>query len=176
MSEKEKRMHRCCFTGHRPEKLHSSERLVKAALAREIWTAYQEGFHTFLTGMARGTDIWAGELVLRLRSSHQDVHLICVLPHPNFEKNWIAGWQERYNAIRYQADYEITICETVCRSAYQRRNEWLVDHSARVIAVYNGTKGGTRNTIEYAMKRGVQIHYAKGWNNDMTEANKGERC
>ncbi len=58
-------MHRCCFTGHRPEKLHSSESLVKNALAREIWTAYQEGFRTFLTGMARGTDIWSGELILR---------------------------------------------------------------------------------------------------------------
>ena len=86
MGETEKRMHRCCFTGHRPEKLHSSESLVKIALAREIWAAYQEGFRTFLTGMARGTDIWSGELILRLRSSHQDVHLICVLPHPDFEK------------------------------------------------------------------------------------------
>lgn len=95
MSEKEKQMHRCCFTGHRPEKLHSSEILVKAALVKEIWTAYQAGFRTFLTGMARGVDIWAGELVLRLRSSHQDVHLICVLSHPDFEKRWDAEWQER---------------------------------------------------------------------------------
>lgn len=173
MSEKEKRMHRCCFTGHRPEKLHSSEILVKAALVKEIWTAYQAGFRTFLTGIARGVDIWAGELVLRLRSSHQDVHLICVLPHPDFEKRWDAEWQERYRALRQQADYEVTICEAACRSAYQRRTEWLVDHSARVIAIYNGTKGGTRNTIEYAMQKGIGIYYAKGW--EMPPANKGER-
>lgn len=163
MNETEKRIRRCCFTGHRPEKLHSSERLVKAALAREIWTAYQEGFRTFIVGMARGTDIWAGELILRLRSSHQDVHLICALPHPDFEKNWDTAWQTRYHVIRSQADYEITVCETACKSAYQRRNEWMVDHSAKVIAVYNGTKGGTRNTIEYAGMRGVSICYARGW-------------
>ncbi len=163
MSEAEKRLNRCCFTGHRPEKLHSSESLVKIALEKEIWRAYQEGFRTFLTGMARGTDIWSGELILRLRSSHQDVHLICALPHPDFEKNWGAEWQKRYNAIRRQADYEVTICKTVCRSAYQRRNEWMVDHVARVIAVYNGTKGGTRNTIEYAGIKGVNVCYAKGW-------------
>lgn len=60
MSEKEKRMHRCCFAGHRPEKLYLSERQVKAALAKEIWSAYQTGFRTFLTGMARSVDIWAG--------------------------------------------------------------------------------------------------------------------
>lgn len=75
--------------------------------------------------------------------------------------------------LRQQADYEVTICEAACRSAYQRRTEWLVDHSARVIAIYNGTKGGTRNTIEYAMQKGIEIYYAKGW--EMPPANKGER-
>lgn len=163
MDEVEKRTRRCCFTGHRPEKLHSSERLIKIALAKEIWIAYQEGFRTFITGMARGVDIWAGELILRLRSSHQDVRLICALPHPDFEKSWDTEWQDRYNVIRDQADYEATICESISKYAYQRRNEWMVDHSARVIAVYNGTKGGTRNTIEYAVKNNVNICYATGW-------------
>jgi len=83
----------------------------------EIWTAYQAGFRTFLTGMARGVDVWARELILRLRSSHQDVHLVCALPHPDFEKKVGREWQERYYAIRQQDDYEVTICQTACRSA-----------------------------------------------------------
>ena len=36
LSEEEKRMHRCCFTGHRPEKLIRSEIEIKAALREEI--------------------------------------------------------------------------------------------------------------------------------------------
>ena len=36
-------------------------------------------------------------------------------------------------------------------------NEWMVNHSARVIAVYNGEAGGTRNTIVYANKHGVDV-------------------
>ena len=32
-----------------------------------------------------------------------------------------------------------------------------VDHSSRVIAIYNGTSGGTRNTIDYARKQGCQV-------------------
>ena len=28
-TEEEKRLHRCCFTGHRPEKLNASEEEVK---------------------------------------------------------------------------------------------------------------------------------------------------
>ena len=42
-----------------------------------------------------------------------------------------------------------------------------------VIAIYSGTKGGTRNTIEYAMQKGIEIYYAKGW--EMNTQKKGER-
>ncbi|MDY5774050.1 MAG: hypothetical protein SPK32_11530, partial [Bacteroidaceae bacterium] len=41
------------------------------------------------------------------------------------------------------------------RGCFQIRNEWMVDRSARVIAVYNGEAGGTRNTIAYANKVGI---------------------
>jgi len=56
-----------------------------------------------------------------------------------------------------QADLIKTVCDTFSYGAYQQRNEWMVNHSARVIAVYNGEAGGTRNTIEYAKKQGVSL-------------------
>ena len=40
-------------------------------------------------------------------------------------------------------------------STYQRRNEWMVNHSGRVIAVYTGESGGTRNTIAYAKQQHI---------------------
>ena len=43
--------------------------------------------------------------------------------------------------------------------AYQKRNEWMVDRSTRVIAVYNGEPSGTGNTINYAKKAGVPAVY-----------------
>ena len=39
---------------------------------------------------------------------------------------------------------------------------WLVDHSSRVIAVYNGEPSGTRNTILYARKTRVPVRVLKG--------------
>lgn len=38
-SEEELRQHRCCFTGHRPEKLDQPERVIRAGLEREIRAA-----------------------------------------------------------------------------------------------------------------------------------------
>lgn len=56
-SESELRIHRCCFTGHRPEKLHDPESVIIAGLEREIRAAIEDGFQTFISGMARGVDI-----------------------------------------------------------------------------------------------------------------------
>lgn len=33
----------------------------------------------------------------------------------------------------------------------------MVDHSSRLIAIYNGNPGGTRNTIEYAKRKKLEI-------------------
>ena len=87
-TENEKRLQRCCFTGHRPGKLQASEMQIKRALAAAIDSAYSEGYRTFITGMAQGVDIWAGELILEFKGLHPDIHIICALPHPEFEKRW----------------------------------------------------------------------------------------
>jgi len=155
MTEAEKRMHRCCFTGHRPEKLNAPEKVVCEALEQEIRRAIADGLTVFISGMARGVDIWAAEIVLRLRDSGMPIRLICASPYQGFEQGWSTDWQKRYNAILATADLVRFICPGYSRSCFQIRNEWMVNHSARVIAVYNGEKGGTRNTIEYAERHGI---------------------
>ena len=39
----------------------------------------------------------------------------------------------------------------------QRRNRYMVDHSALIIAVYDGMPGGTRQTLEYAIRQKVDF-------------------
>ena len=41
----------------------------------------------------------------------------------------------------------------------QKRNEYMVDNSDIVIAVWDGTKGGTYNCVQYAKKLGKEIIY-----------------
>ena len=157
MTEQEKRQKRCCFTGHRPEKLKANEEEIKQALSQAIEAALASGMRTFITGMARGTDIYAGELVLQYRDADPSIHLICALPHPDFEKRWSTHWQQRYQAILQRADLIREICPVFSMSSYQTRNEWMVDRSSLVIAVFNGEAGGTKNTILYAEAQGVKV-------------------
>ena len=146
-NEQELRKHRCCFTGHRPEKLHKPEEQIKKDLEAAILQAVDDGFVTFISGMARGVDIWAAEIVLRLRESNPAIHLVAASPYRGFESRWSADWQSRYNTILQQADLVRFVYPGYSPDCFQRRNEWMVDRSSRVIAVYNGEPGGTRNTI-----------------------------
>lgn len=155
-NEAELRLHRCCFTGHRPEKLNRSEVEIKKDLEGAILQAIDDGFVTFITGMARGVDIWAGEIILQLRKNNPNLHLIAASPYDGFESRWSADWQRRYKDILDQADLVRFVCDGYSKSCFQIRNEWMVNRSARVIAVYNGEPGGTRNTIEYAERNKVE--------------------
>ena len=148
----------CCITGHRPDKLHLSEREVHDALKKEIDRAVQDGFSTFFTGMAKGTDIIAAEIILEIRNHLSDIRLVCALPYPGFGKRWDLMWRERFSAILAQADVVETISPQSSRSCYQKRNEWMIDHAERVIAVFCGIKGGTLNTIQYAKRNGLEIY------------------
>lgn len=157
MTEQELRQHRCCFTGHRPKRLGMPESEAISCLKEEIRTAIADGFRTFISGMARGVDLWAAEEVLALRDEGAAVRLICASPYRGFESCWSQDWQEQYRQVMGRADLVRFICPGYSRDCFQRRNEWMVNHSARVIAVYNGQPNGTRNTIEYAQRSGVPV-------------------
>ena len=161
-NEAEMRLHRCCFTGHRPEKLQRPEKEVRIDLECEIRKAIIDGLNVFITGMARGVDIDAAEIVLQLREEGYPVRLICASPYPGFENDWSRTWQNRYRAVIAKADLVRYIRPKYSRGCFQIRNEWLVNHSARVIAVFNGQLSGTKNTIDYALRQGVPVVQIKG--------------
>lgn len=155
--ETDKRLHRCCFTGHRPEKLNASETKVKQWLEEQIDQALAEGYVTFITGCAMGVDIWASQIVLERRADNQKIHLIAATPWPGFARRWNDEWKSLYDDLLLRADMVVNVCEHYHKGVFQQRNEWMVDRCNRVIAYYNGSAGGTRNTIEYAKKKGIEI-------------------
>ena len=161
-TETELRQHRCCFTGHRPNGLKRPGWLIKIDLEKEIKKAINDGFTVFISGMAQGVDIWAAQIVLKLREKGEPIKLICACPFDGFENRWDRKWQQQYKDILAAADLVRYICPGYSRSCFQVRNEWMVDHSSRVIAVFNNVPGGTFNTIEYAITRGVAVEFLKG--------------
>ena len=151
------REHACAFTGHRPERLTIPEAEVIAWLNREIRKAAEEGFTQFISGMQRGVDIWAAEAVLKLRGEGKPIRLIAASAFRGMEDRWAGSWQERYRNILSAADEVYYISNRPGRQAFFARNNWMVDHASRLLAVYTGAPGGTLETIRYAETQGLKV-------------------
>ena len=156
-TEAELRLHRCAFTGHRPERIRGLEADIIAGLRKEILTAIEDGYTTFITGCSRGVDLWAATIVLELRRTNKSLRLICAVPFGGFESKWPPDWIKHYKMVRRQADWVEVICPEYTPDAYQKRNMWMVNRSSRLIAVWDGLPSGTKNTVDYANSCGIPV-------------------
>lgn len=153
-----------CFTGHRPEKIcpaFSEEApfvdAVKHQLQSRILTAVDEGYTTFLCGMARGVDIWAGEIVAGLWESFRNLELVAVLPFPEQTRGWSREWELRHRRLLRYCSQVITVEDRYGKDSFLKRNRYLVEHSSRLIGVCRKEEGGTGYTIRYARSKGVSL-------------------
>ena len=156
MTEQEKRLHRCCFAGHRPEGILLSETTAKGWLQFQIQQAIDAGYTTFITGMGMGVDIWAAQIVIELRAGNPSIHLIAVEPYPSFSAKWSEEWRSVYQEVIISADLVKRISQRYAPDAINNRLYWIVDHSSRLIAIYNGTKGYTGSFVDYAQTQGLE--------------------
>ena len=155
----------CCFTGHRPDKLPWGEReedprclRLKERLVQAVEDAYISGCRHFICGMARGCDLYCAETVLALREQERDILLECARPCETQADSWPEREQARYRSILDRCDLETLVQHRYDRFCMMRRNRYMADRSGRIVAVYNGVpKGGTYQTLAYAMKKGLDV-------------------
>ena len=156
----------CCFTGHRPKGLPWGEdesapgcMAAKALLAQEVERAWQEGYRTFVSGMAMGGDLYFAEAVMACQMVHRDIVLMAAIPCPDQTRGWPREQAERYQRILnwIGPDHQVLVQNQYTRDCMLRRDEYMVDQSQRIIALYDGrSSGGTRYTLECAMKKGLE--------------------
>lgn len=140
------------FTGHRTYRDEARE-----ALSRTLEELYARGFRTFLSGMAAGFDLAAAEAVLELRERHPEVRLVAAVPFPEQAARFPAARRRIYEEVLARADGVELIAPAYHQGCYARRNDFLVDHAAVVVAWYDGSPGGTRYTVERALVRGREV-------------------
>lgn len=152
-----------CFTGHRPEKIpfDTSEKLFLDILARAIYLrsyeAIRSGYDTFFCGMQRGTDIWAGKQILKLKEEFPDIRLICVSPYEKEINSRKGADMADYIELRDSCDGFIALQREYSRECYQNRNRFMVDNSSLIIGAVADRKSGTGQTLAYARKKGLRV-------------------
>jgi len=154
----------CCFTGHRAEKLPWKYNetapaclALKEKLSDILSAVYRAGYRHFICGMATGADLYFGEAVIALRDEHPDVTLEAAIPFDGQSDLWPKAAQKRYFRLAEECDKQTVLHYNYTPDCMMDRNRYMVDHAGLLIAVYNGNPGGTRNTMLYAMRQGIEI-------------------
>lgn len=156
----------CAFTGYRPEKFPFGENeadprceQLKQELFCEILRMTREDVNVFMSGMARGVDLWAAEAVLQIQNvkPSQKIELWAIIPYDRQPLAWSAKERARYQRILEQAARVEYISHDYYNGCLQKRNRYMVDHATHLLAVYDGQPGGTASTIRYARKKGLEI-------------------
>lgn len=144
------------FTGHRPDKL-GGYRSPNPICDWVSWCIHEEldrlNPTKAISGMAQGVDQWAATICI-----NRNLPFIAAIPFVGQESMWPEAAQKRWRFLLGKA-YETVV---VCKGGYspakmQKRNEWMVDHADVLIAVWDGTPGGTGNCVRYAEKKNKRI-------------------
>jgi uncharacterized phage-like protein YoqJ len=135
-------------------------RKLRAIIERFI---LKRGVTTFISGMALGVDMWSAQIILQLKEKYPNIKLVCAIPCAEQYKIWNEDDQIIYHEILEQSDEVYYVSEDAYTAwCMHKRDEWMVDNSNFVIAVFDGVEdGGTWHTVKYAKKRQrkiIQLH------------------
>ena len=150
-----------CVTGHRPDKLygydlnHKNYTKLKKLLKDLL---VDLGCTEAISGMALGVDTLYALAVLELRDEGYPIKLHCAIPCKNHCSAWSSASRKQYADILAKADKVVLVSDEEYKPwLMQKRNEYMVDRADKVIAVWNGTSGGTANCVKYAKAEGKHI-------------------
>lgn len=136
-----------CGTGHRPNKLGGygddvRQKLIQLAeySLRRIEPAL------VISGMALGWDQALAQAAINLKIPF-DAYIPCAAQ----DSKWPESSKIQYNALLAKAKGILYVTvDTYTPECMQLRNVAMVDASDLVIALWDGTNGGTHNCLKYA--------------------------
>lgn len=79
------------------------------------------------------------------------------IPCPTQADGWPEAERTRWRSLVARCDFETVVQARYAPGCMQRRNRYMVEHSGRIIAVFDGQDGGTKRTVEYAMRQGLEV-------------------
>lgn len=137
------------FTGHRPSKLGNEYEIgpirtkIRAAIRAKLEELKPE---KVISGMALGVDQDAAEIALEL-----GIPFIAAIPFKGQSAVWPTSSQTSYKRLLAKAA-EVKVISPGGYSSQKmlKRDAWMVDNADLLIAVWDGTSGGTGHTVHYA--------------------------
>lgn len=165
-------MKSCTVAGPKPTRFkfgykeeNSLCRKIKKAMLRQFRRLYsKKGVRRFYIGGILGVNLWAGELLLKLKEDpgYEDIELVVVLPFPGHDAKWDIRSRKRLEYLMRNSNENLTIGTKDCQASYIDLNRYLIDHAEYMVAVSEKRTAIEENSFQvtaYAKEKGVEIMY-----------------
>ena len=136
----------CFFIGHRdtPDR-------VCPALEQAVEQLITQGVTDFYVGNHGSFDRMAARAVIAAKQLHPQVRLTMLLAYHPGERP--VTLPPGFDGSLYPPGME----SVPRRFAIPRANRWMVEHASRLIAIFDGSPGGTAHTVRLAENQGLDI-------------------
>ena len=154
----------CCVTGHRPKGFpfpydidNEYFNTYLDVLNDTVEDLVYEGYTNFISGMADGVDLDFASIIVGISNRFEGIVFESALPYPlRISSKATESDEIRHSLVN--ASQKITVVSSqYFRGCMQKRNRYMVDRSSLLVSAFNGTKGGTEFTFNYAKKQGLRI-------------------
>lgn len=143
----------CSVTGHRKMEKDIENIPLKETFIKLIKDG---GYDTFLIGMALGFDTLCFQVLEKIREE-ENIKLIACVPCKSQAERFSYVQKKEYQRMINSADEVVLISEEYTNECMRKRNEYLVDNSSVIISYLRRDFGGTKQTVNYARKKGIKI-------------------
>lgn len=143
-------------------------KLVRDQLKHTILDQVKEhGSVVCHSGYALGADTLFTEAVVEAKRENNNVYLSAEIPCPSQASKWGSSAQRKYNALLKEADVVNILDEhyrgfdktTGYAGSLNERNKMIVAPTNLMLAMWDGTPGGTGNTVKIAKDQSKDISY-----------------
>lgn len=168
------------FTGHRPHKLWGYVDLIpKSENKGEIIDKRKEKYRALfvtlrdivlknwvnrdeklriISGMALGVDQVAAYVGIYLKEKYKNVELEAAIPCHDQDLRWRDWSKWVYKYLLSKCDVKTMVYDGPYNyRCMQDRNIYMVNNADILIAVWDGSHGGTGNCVRYAKQKGIKI-------------------
>lgn len=140
------------FTGHRILQSDFKREFLKEIIENLI----DQGYNTFLVGMAVGFDSECFRILEQIRE-RKEIYIVACIPCKNQSDKFNFEQKKEYKRMVLSADGCKLISQEYTPWCMQKRNEFMVDNAAILISYLRQNYGGTANTVRYAQKKNIKI-------------------
>lgn len=156
------------ISGYKPFELgifkkdHPSVQFIKVAFKKALLPLIEEGLEWVLISGQLGAELWAAEVLFELQLDNPELKLAVITPFLDQQASWNENNKEWYESVLAQADF----IDSVTKKGYEKpwqfrlKNQFFIEKSDALLAVYDEEKPGSpKYIVEAAKKKGEIENY-----------------